>query len=657
MVHENEVRYLTLLAEKYPSIQAASNEIINLSAQLQLLKGTEHFLSDVHGEHEAFQHVIRNGAGSIWRKIEEMFADTLTKREQRNLATLIYYPEEKAPLMLQSVPDPAEWSRLTLVRLIKLCKLLTSKYRRETVRQFLPPHVAPLIEELLDEQAKVENKADYYQSLLETIINTGRAQYYIIHLAELIQRLAITRLHVIGDIYDRGPGAHRILDALMDYHQVDIQWGNHDILWMGAAAGSDACIANVVRTCLRYGNMETLENGYGVSLLPLASFAIETYADDPCDLFTPKVPQDGEFSQQEIRLMAQMQKAMAIIQFKLESQLIKRRPHYKMDDRLLLDKTDFAAGTVSIDGAAYPLLDRHFPTVDPLQPDALTAAEQSVVDKLRHSFVHSRKLQQHTRFLFANGSIYLIHDGNLLYHGCIAMNDDGAFRSFNVDGKAYAGKAFLDRVDRLARQGYFSTDNPAQKQYGMDAMWFLWCAPESPLFGKEKMATFERYFLADPGTHKEKRNAYYALRDTVETAEKILREFGLDSKTGHIINGHVPVKVVKGERPVKANGRLIVIDGGFSRAYQKETGIAGYTLISNSRGWLLAAHQPFESRQRAICDEIDMDSETEIIESHPERMHVRHTDEGKAIQRDIDQLKALLEAYREGSIKERRLSV
>ena len=353
--------------------------------------------------------------------------------------------------------------------------------------------------------------------------------------------------------------------------------------------------------------------------------------------------------------MAQMQKAMAIIQFKLESQLINRRPHYKMEDRLLLDHTDFAAGMVSLDGVTYPLLDRHFPTIDPQRPDVLTTAEQAVVDKLRHSFVHSRKLQQHTRFLFANGSIYLVHDGNLLYHGCIAMNDDGSFRSFNVDGRAYAGKAFLDRVDRLARQGYFSTDNPAQKQYGMDAMWFLWCAPESPLFGKEKMATFERYFLADPITHKEKRNAYYALRDQVETAAKILQEFGLNSKTGHIINGHVPVKVVKGERPVKANGRLIVIDGGFSRAYQQETGIAGYTLISNSRGWLLAAHHPFESRQRAICDEIDMDSETEIIESHPKRMHIRHTDEGKAIQRDIDQLKALLEAYREGSIKERRL--
>ncbi len=655
MVDESELRYLRLLSEQYPSIQAASNAIVNLSAQLQLPKGTDHFLSDVHGEHEAFQHVVRNGAGSIWRKIEEMFANALTKREQRNLATLIYYPEEKAPLMLQSVPNPEEWSRITLVRLIKLCRVLTSKYRRETVRQFLPGHVAPLIEELLDEQEAIDNKAEYYKTLIGTIVSTGRAQAFIVHLAELIQKLAIARLHVIGDIYDRGPGAHLILDELMEYHQVDIQWGNHDILWMGAAAGSDACIANVIRTCLRYGNMETLENGYGISLLPLASFAIETYENDPCELFMPKVATDGEFSAREIRMMAQMQKAMAIIQFKLESQLIKRRAHYQMRERLLLDRVDYSAGMVDIEGVSYPILDKNFPTVDPRCPDVLTATEQVVVDKLKHAFTHSRKLQQHARFLFAKGSIYLIHDGNLLYHGCIAMNEDGTFRSFDVDGKAFAGKNFMDRVDRLARQGYFSTDNPAQKQYGMDAMWFLWCAPESPLFGKEKMATFERYFIADPITHKEKRNAYYALRDNEETACKILCEFGLNSKTGHIINGHVPVKVAKGERPVKANGRLIVIDGGFSRAYQKETGIAGYTLISNSLGWLLAAHQPFESSQRAISDEVDMDSETEIIESHPERMRIKHTDHGKAIQQEIDQLTALLEAYREGSIKERLL--
>ena len=646
------IKYLQLLSEKYPSIQAASTAIINFTAQLQLPKGTEHFLSDIHGEHEAFQHVVRNGAGSIWRKIEEMFGNTMSKSERKNLATLIFYPELKTPLMLQSVPDKDEWSRLTLVRLAKFCRRLSSKYRRETVRNFLPKHVSETIEELLYDQEGVEHKAAYYQSQIDTIVSTGSAQIFITSLAELIQHLAVERLHVIGDIYDRGPGAHIILDSLMEHPHVDIQWGNHDILWMGSAAGSEACIANVIRACLRYGNMETLENGYGISLLPLASFALETYRDDPCELFIPRVPKDSDFTTQEIRLMAQMQKAMAIIQFKLECQVIRRRPHYQMDDRLLLDKVDYARGVINLNGTEYPLLDTFFPTIDPKNPEALSPEEQIVVDKLRLSFANSKKLQQHTRFLFSKGSLYLAHDGNLLYHGCIAMNDDGEFRAFNVDGKSFAGKEFLDRVDRLARQGYFATDNPEQKQYGMDVMWFLWCAPMSPLFGKEKMATYERYFLADKATHTEKRNAYYSLRDTEESASKILKEFGLDAATSCIINGHVPVKVAKGERPIKANGKLIVIDGGFSKAYQRETGIAGYTLIANSRGMLLAAHQPFESTQKAVSEELDIDTETEIIYTHPFRMRVRDTDRGREIQEQIDELQALLNAYREGLIKE-----
>ena len=649
------LKYLNLLSEKYPSIQAASTAIINLTAQLQLPKGTEHFLSDIHGENEAFQHVVRNGAGSIWRKIDEMFGNSLSKSERRNLATLIYYPELKTPLMLQSVPDQNEWSRLTLVRLVKFCRRLSAKYRRETVRNLLPKHVAETIEELLYDQEGVEHKAAYYQSQIDTIVSTGSAQAFIICLAELIQRLAVERLHIIGDIYDRGPGAHLILDDLMEHHQVDIQWGNHDILWMGAAAGSEACIANVIRFCLRYGNMETLDNGYGISLLPLASFALETYKDDPCELFAPKVSPDSSFTTQEIRLMTQMQKAIAIMQFKLEAQVIKRRPHYQMDDRLLLDKIDYARGVINLNGIEYPLRDSFFPTIDPQNPDVLTPAEQMVIDKLKLSFANSKKLQQHVRFLFSTGSLYLIHDGNLLYHGCIAMNDDGEFRAFNVDGKSFSGKEFLDRVDRLARQGYFATDNPAQKQYGMDVMWFLWCAPMSPLFGKEKMATLERYFLADKVTHTEKRNAYYTLRDTESTARKILQEFGLSPDTGRIINGHVPVKVAKGENPIKANGRLIVIDGGFSKAYQRETGIAGYTLISNSRGLLLAAHQPFESTQKAVSEEIDIDTETEIIHSNAFRMRVSDTDRGREIQAQIDELQELLHAYREGLIKEHDL--
>lgn len=649
------LKYLKLLSEKYPSIQAASTAIINFTAQLQLPKGTEHFLSDIHGEYEAFQHVLRNGAGSICRKIDEMFSNTMSKSERRNMATLIYYPELKTPLMLQTVPDKDEWSRLTLVRLVKFSRRLSAKYRRETVRNLLPKHVAETIEELLYDQEGVEHKAAYYQSQIDTIVSTGSTQAFITSLAELIQRLAVERLHVIGDIYDRGPGAHLILDTLMDHHQVDIQWGNHDILWMGAAAGSEACIANVIRICLRYGNMESLENGYGISLLPLASFALETYKNDPCDRFIPKVSADSSFSTQEIRLMAQMQKAMAVMQFKLESQLIKRRPHYQMKDRLLLEKIDYQRGVINLNGTEYPLLDSFFPTIDEKNPDVLTAEEQIVIDKLRLSFINSNKLQQHVRFLFSTGSLYLIHDGNLLYHGCIAMSDDGEFMSFNVDGKSFTGKEFLDRVDRLARQGYFDTDHLVRKQYGMDAMWFLWCAPQSPLFGKEKMATLERYFLADKATHTEKRNAYYTLRNNEDSARKILQEFGLNPQSGHIVNGHVPVKVTKGERPIKANGRLIVIDGGFSKAYQRETGIAGYTLISNSRGLLLAAHQPFESTQKAVSEELDMDTETEIIHGHPDRMRVSDTDRGREIQEHIDELQALLHAYREGLIKEHSL--
>ena len=654
-MQKNRLKYLQLLSEKYPSIQAASTAIINFSAQLQLPKGTEHFLSDIHGENEAFQHVVRNGAGSIWRKIEDMFANSMSKAERRKLATLIYYPELKTPLMLQSVADKEEWSRLTLVRLVKFSRSLSAKYRRETVRNLLPKHVSETIEELLYDQEGVEHKAAYYQSQIDTIVSTGSAQTFIICLAELIQRLAVERLHIIGDIYDRGPGAHLILDDLMEHHQVDIQWGNHDILWMGAGAGSEACIANVIRFCLRYGNMETLDNGYGISLLPLASFALETYKDDPCDIFIPKVLADGSFTGQEMRLMSQMQKAITVIQFKLESQIIKRRPHYLMQDRLLLDKVDYTKGVITLDGVDYPLLDTFFPTIDAKNPDVLTVEEQGVIEKLKLSFVNSKKLQQHVRFLFSKGSIYLAHDGNLLYHGCIAMNDDGEFKAFNVDGKSFAGKEFLDRVDLIARQGYFSTDNPVHKQYGMDSMWFLWCAPQSPLFGKDKMATFERYFLADKATHKENRNAYYTLRDTDESATKILKEFGLDPETGCIINGHVPVKVTKGESPIKANGKLIVIDGGFSKAYQKETGIAGYTLISDSRGLLLAAHQPFESTQKAVCEELDIDTVTEIIYKYPFRMRVRDTDRGREIQEKIDALNDLLQGYREGFIKEQSL--
>ncbi len=646
------LHYLTLLAKEYPSIQAASAAVIALSARLHLPQGTEHFLSDIHGEYEAFHHVLKTGSGSIRRKIEQIFQDTLSESEKRALATLIYYPEQKLSSILESVADPAEWYRTTLWRLLRLCRVVAGKYARVGVIAQTPEPVAPIIDELLQEPADLEDKRDYYHSLIETILSTGTAAVFITALAELIQRLTVARLHILGDIYDRGPGAERIMDTLMAYHEVDIQWGNHDILWMGAAAGSEACIANVIRICLRYANLNTLENGYGISLLPLASLAAELYGNDPCEQFQPPPTTEAELPAHERQLLAQMHKAITLIQFKLEGQIILRHLHYRMDDRLLLDKIDHTQGTVRLDGIVYPLLDRHFPTLDPRHPFELTDREQRVIDKLKLAFGNSRRLQRHVRFLFSKGSLYRIHNGNLLYHGCIAMNEDGSFKPFLVGEEAFTGKAFMDRMERLARQGYFATDDPVQKQYGMDAIWYLWSGEQSPLFGKAKMATFERYFIADKSTHVEQRNAYYTLRDQEDTVRRILQEFGLDPETGHIINGHVPVKVKRGESPVKAGGKLIVIDGGFAKAYQQKTGIAGYTLVANSHGLLLAAHEPFESTQQAIEQELDAAPQIGILEQYPVRKRVKDTDLGREIQQRLDELNALLRAYRTGLIKE-----
>ena len=646
-----KLAYLTLLAQQYPTIRAASTEIIDLSAKLQLPKGTEHFVSDIHGEYEAFLHVLKNGSGSIKRRIDELFVYDLTEQEKRDLATLIYYPEKKLAHLLTKNDSPDAWYRITLFRLIRLCRNLASKYTRADVRAALPAGFANIIEELLHEQEGSDNKLEYYRRIIETIIAIGQANDFIVALAELIQRLAIARLHVIGDVYDRGPGAHIIMDTLMAYHDLDIQWGNHDIVWMGAAAGSAACMANVIRTSLRYTNMETLEHGYAISMLPLATFAMDVYGDDPCARFQPKISGDEQFTENEIQLMAKMHKAIAIIQLKLEAQIIQRRPHFEMQDRLLLDKMDHEAGTVEVNGRVYSLLDAHFPTVDPANPYQLTPQEANTVARLQQSFAISEKLQQHVRFLFSRGSMYLVYNGNLLYHGCIVMDEDGAFKPARVGGQEFAGKAFMDRLDRLARQGYFSAD-PDERRYGQDVMWYLWSGAKSPIFGKNKMATFERYFIADASTHKEEKDAYFAWRDKEETAVKILREFGLDPETAHIINGHVPVQVRKGESPIKAGGKLLVIDGGLSKAYQKITGIAGYTLIFNSYGLLLASHEPFESQQLAIEEGIDMQTQTEILERNRIRIRVKDTDEGRLIQQRINSLKELLGAYRTGLIKE-----
>lgn len=648
---DEEMRYLKLLSKQYPSIRVASTEIINLSAILELPKGTEHFISDIHGEYEAFSHVLRNGSGSIKRRIEEVFEYTLGEKEKKNLATLIYYPEKKLPIILKNEENPKEWYRKTLFQLIKLCRIYSSKYTRSKVRKALPKDFNYIIEELLHEQESTRNRQEYYSSIISTIIETDRADAFITALAQLIQRLTIARLHVIGDVYDRGPGAHIIMDELMDYHAVDFQWGNHDIIWMGAAAGSGACIANVIRVSLRYANMETVENGYAISMLPLVSLAVDVYGDDPCVHFRPKEA-EANFTEQEQLMMARMQKAISIIQFKLEGQIIKRRPQYQMNDRLLLDKIDLENGTIKMNGKTYPMKDTHFPTIDPDDPYKLSEMESSVMEKLKLSFTNSERLQKHVRFLYSKGSMYLVKNGNLLYHGCIPMKPNGVLKHFTLDGEDHGPKAFMDRLERLARQGYFSNDDEEQKQYGMDTMWYLWTGAQSPLFGKDKMATFERYFIDDEKTHRENMNPYYQYRTDAAVAKQILEEFGLDGETGHIVNGHVPVKVKKGESPVKADGRLLVIDGGFAKAYQEKTGIAGYTLIYNSWGLLLAAHEPFESTEKAIENEIDIHSQTKILEQRRSRIRVADIDSGDEVKRRIEDLSNLLKAYRAGVIKE-----
>ncbi len=647
--------YLELLAEQYPTIEAASTEIIKLEALQNLPKETEHFLSDIHGEHEAFLHLLRNSSGSLRRRVEELFKDEFSHSERNALTTLIYYPEQKLPLLLEKVSDEAEWYRITLRRLLRIGRSISAKYPRSEVRNALTGSLGSTIEELLHPQEENHQRTEYHQSLIESLIAVGQGRRFVIALAYFIQRFAIAHLHIIGDIYDRGPGAHLILDKLQDYHSVDIQWGNHDIVWMAAAAGSEACIANVLRLSLRYGNTETLENGYGISLLPLASLAMDVYGEDDCSQFMPRDAddrvEDAVLDDVEQRLIARMQKAISVIQFKLEGQIIQRRPHYNMNDRLLLDKIDLEQGTVTIDDQVYPLLDTYFPTLDSADPYALSPREHQVMSRLSQSFLNSEKLQRHVRLLYTKGSMYLVINGQLLYHGCISLTEDGNFTKLVIGDTVYEGKSYMDRVDQLARQGYFSAD-PVLRQYGQDAMWYLWSGARSPLFGKSKMATFERYFVADKSTHKEVQNPYYDMRNDEEMMRKILVEFGLDPETGRIINGHVPVRVKRGQRPILANGKLLVIDGGMAKAYQDVTGIAGYTLIANSRGLLLAEHKPFVSAEIAIREEIDVQSTTEIIATYPERQLVRHTDQGQQMQQRITALKDLLAAYRDGLIKE-----
>lgn len=644
-----KLKYFKLLSRDYPNRGSASTKIINLQAILNLPKGTEHFLSDIHGEDESFFHVLKNGSGVIKTKIEQTFKGELTSSQMKALATLVYYPKETLERYHRD-EELDEFYEINLLRLIRLTKVITAKYTRKIIREALPREFAYIIEELLYEYGLSDNH--YYDEIIKTIIELDRAGSFIVALAEVMQRFAVAHLHIIGDIYDRGHGAHLIMDRLESYHSVDIQWGNHDILWMGAASGCLASIANAIRISLRYGSIATLEEGYGISLRPLSIFAYHYYSDDPCPKFMPKsAPANYPFSEKERDEIAKMHKSITIMQFKLEAQMLLKNPQWGMVDRTILEKVDLEKGVVEIDGIEYELNDTNMKTLNKAEPFELNDDELNVMKQLKNSFMKSEKLQKHTRMLFNRGAVYSCYNNNLLYHGCIPMDENGEFLPIQLDENSYSGKELLDKCDLYARKGFFS-EEPEIRELGQHTMWFLWAGKDSPLFGKEKMTTFENYFIDDKSTSKEPKNHYYDFRDNEESCIKILSEFGLFGNA-RIINGHVPVKVKKGESPIKAGGKLIVIDGGLSRAYQGVTGIAGYTLIHNSRGMSLISHEPFKSTDDAIVNGADIAVSTEIIEKHKERILVKQTDLGKKLAVEIEDLKELLFMYREGIIKEK----
>ena len=649
-INDNELKYLKLLSESYGTIGAASAEIINLMAIQNLPKGTEHFISDIHGEYESFIHILRNASGVIKLKIEETFGDTMTLEERRTLATLIYYPEEKLELIKKSEEDLDGFYRKTLYRLIELLSVVTIKYTRSYVRKQIPKEYSYIIEELLYGDTVAQGKEDYKDNIVESIIEINVAEDFITKMSELISRICVFRLHILGDIFDRGPGGDIVLDALMHHHSVDIQWGNHDILWMGGAAGNKSCIANIIRICTRYDNLHTLEVGYGISIRPLIVFAMDTYADDPCPNFKPVVKMKDALYASDFNSLAKINKAIAIIQFKLEGQLIAKHPYYEMDALRLLHKVDYAKGTVEIDGREYELNNKYFPTIDPQDPYRLTEAEEAVMNRLQSAFLESEVLQKHVQFLFAKGSVYKVCNDNLMFHGCIPMEEDGSFTVVKTSSGEASGKDWLDYAERIVRQGYFGVEGSPQKERGVDLFWYLWCGYKSPLFGKKKITTFERCFIDDESTWVEEKNPYYTLSEREEIVDNIVEEFGLQRGIGRIINGHMPVS--KGKNPVRANGRTFVIDGGFAKPYQKKTGIAGYSLIYNSYGFILAAHEPFESADSAVRDERDIVSTTVAKQDITQRILNKSTDTGKEMQEKIDSLKRLLRAYRSGRIKQ-----
>jgi fructose-1,6-bisphosphatase-3 len=649
---ERDRRILELLSQTFPNVSAASTEIINLEAILNLPKGTEHFVADIHGEYEAFRHILKNASGNIKRKVKELFGSTLRAGEIKELCALIYYPKPKLELIKATEPNLTNFYQITLNQLVKVVRSVSSKYTRSKVRKALPKGYAYIIEELLHETPEDYKKQAYFNRIVESIILTGQAEDFIEAMSNVIQRLSIDQLHILGDIYDRGPGAHLIMDMLTEYPNFDIQWGNHDIVWMGAAAGNVACIANVLRMSLRYANMTTLEEGYGINLVPLVTFAMDVYANDPCTYFMPKIDDDDTHSEKSCHMLAQMHKAISIIQFKLEGELIRKYPDWNMEDRNLLHRIDFKNKTIKLQSGEYPLRDSNFPTIDPDDPYKLTAEETELIQKLKHSFVISDKLRKHMYTILSHGAIYGVYNGNLLYHASMPLNDDGSLKEVTIDGEQYKGRALLNQVNKMVRSAFDDDSEPTDRKFAIDYFWYLWCGPNSPLFDKSAMTTFERYFIDDKTTHHEEKGNYYKLRDNEEVCEMILDEFKVNGAHRHIINGHVPVKATRGEKPIKANGKLMVIDGGFAKAYHDTTGIAGYTLVFHSRGFDLVQHEPFTSAKNAILHGTDIVSTNQIVELSAHRMRVRDTDKGLVLQSQIDELMELLYAYRHGLITE-----
>ena len=648
------LHYLKMLARQYPNVQAASTEIINLHAIRNLPKGTEHFISDVHGEYEAFLHILNSASGVVREKLDDLFAATVSKADLDQLATLIYYPQEKLEEIERETADMREWYRITFHRLIEVCRLVSSKYTRSKVRKAMPPEYAYIIDEMIHTHYEDNDKRDYYENIISTIIHIDRAANFLVELCELIKRLAVDHLHLVGDIFDRGPRADIILDSLMNYHSVDIQWGNHDVLWMGAASGSRTLVATVLANSLRYNNLEVIETGYGISLRPLSVFANEVYKDCDIHRFQVKLNSEDEahYTEKDKLLSARMHKAITIILFKLEGQKILRHPEFGMEDRLLLDKIDYEKKSIVIDGVEYQLSDTDFPTVDRSNPYELSPEEDEVINQLTNSFQRSEKLQRHVRFLYSKGGLYKIYNGNLLLHGCIPLTPEGELLTFRADGKILSGRAFLDYAEAVARQGYYAKPGSEERQYGMDYLWFLWCGRGSPVFGRDRMTTFERRLIKDESSWAEPKNAYYTFYNDPAVCERLLKEFGLEGPHCHIINGHVPVKSKKGESPMKAGGKLLVIDGGFCKAYQKTTGIAGYTLIYNSACFRLVSHEPFVGRANAIRENQDIASTSVVFERLESRMKIAGTDVGRQLQEQIEDLTALLQAFRNGEIIE-----